>query len=223
MHSKLTLLHLRLRPVLTICLKSAQAAKLYRGEFLADAGVSDRACEDWRTEEARRLQTAAEDALTKLQERATVDADWPAAKAAAERLLELDPLREDAHRSLMRTQAALGQRATALRQYQTCCDLLKTELGIAPDAMTEQLHQEILLSDAVPNMPDGVIDDTATAKKIGARPSIAVLPFTNMSGDPEQEYFSDGITEEIITTLSKLRWFLVIARNSTFVYKGPAR
>ena len=54
------------------------------------------------------------------------------------------------------------------------------------------------------------------------RPSIAVLPFTNMSGDPEQEYFSDGISEDIITGLSKLRWFFVIARNSSFTYKGKA-
>jgi TolB-like protein/Tfp pilus assembly protein PilF len=52
------------------------------------------------------------------------------------------------------------------------------------------------------------------------RPAIAVLPFINMSGDPEQEYFSDGISEDIITALSKLRWFFVIARNSSFVYKG---
>jgi adenylate cyclase len=54
------------------------------------------------------------------------------------------------------------------------------------------------------------------------RPSIAVLPFTNMSGDPDQEYFSDGITEDIITGLSKVPGLLVIARNSTFVYKGKA-
>src|SRR5262249_57448511 len=54
------------------------------------------------------------------------------------------------------------------------------------------------------------------------RPAIAVLPFTNMSGEPEQEYFSDGISEDIITALSKLRWFLLIARNSTFIYKGKA-
>jgi TolB-like protein len=54
------------------------------------------------------------------------------------------------------------------------------------------------------------------------RPAIAVLPFTNMSGDPEQAYFSDGISEDIITALSKLRWFFVIARNSTFIYKGTA-
>src|SRR5262245_25215211 len=50
------------------------------------------------------------------------------------------------------------------------------------------------------------------------RPSIAVLPFANMSGDPEQEYFADGISEDIITGLSKLRWFFVIARNSSFIY-----
>jgi adenylate cyclase len=54
------------------------------------------------------------------------------------------------------------------------------------------------------------------------KPSIAVLPFSNMSGDSEQEYFADGITEDIITALSHHRWFFVIARNSTFVYKGRA-
>jgi TolB-like protein len=54
------------------------------------------------------------------------------------------------------------------------------------------------------------------------RPAIAVLPFANMSGDPEQEYFSDGITEDIITALSKLRWFFVIARNSSFIYKAKS-
>jgi TolB-like protein len=52
------------------------------------------------------------------------------------------------------------------------------------------------------------------------RPAIAVLPFVNIGGDPEQEYFSDGISEDLITALSKLRWFFVIARNSSFIYKG---
>jgi TolB-like protein len=54
------------------------------------------------------------------------------------------------------------------------------------------------------------------------RPAIAVLPFVNMSDDPEQEYFSDGISEDLITGLSRLRWFFVIARNSSFAYKGKA-
>ena len=54
------------------------------------------------------------------------------------------------------------------------------------------------------------------------RPSIAVLPFTNMSGDPEQEYFADGISEDIITALSRVSRLSVIARNSSFTYKGKA-
>jgi adenylate cyclase len=54
------------------------------------------------------------------------------------------------------------------------------------------------------------------------KPSIAVLPFANMSGDPEQEYFVDGMVEEIITALSRIRWLFVVARNSSFTYKGQA-
>ncbi len=54
------------------------------------------------------------------------------------------------------------------------------------------------------------------------KPSIAVLPFDNMSGDPEQGYFADGISEDLITALSKIRWFFVIARNSSFTYKGQS-
>ena len=54
------------------------------------------------------------------------------------------------------------------------------------------------------------------------KPSIAVLPFQNMSGDPEQEYFADGVVEDIITALSRIRWLFVIARNSSFTYKGQA-
>jgi TolB-like protein/Tfp pilus assembly protein PilF len=69
-------------------------------------------------------------------------------------------------------------------------------------------RRSVTTSHATPALPD--------------RPAIAVLPFTNMSGDREQDYFSDGISEDIITALSKLRWFFVVARNSSFVYKGRA-
>jgi adenylate cyclase len=66
-------------------------------------------------------------------------------------------------------------------------------------ALTERLG-------AAPSLPD--------------KPSIAVLPFENMSGDPEQEYFADGMVEEIITALSRFKWLFVIARNSSFTFKG---
>jgi TolB-like protein/class 3 adenylate cyclase len=63
---------------------------------------------------------------------------------------------------------------------------------------------------------------TKPALTLPDKPSIAVLPFENMSGDPEQEYFADGIVEEIITALSRMRWLFVIARNSSFIYKKRA-
>jgi adenylate cyclase len=68
--------------------------------------------------------------------------------------------------------------------------------------------------------PFGAIQKMKNELKLPDKPSIAVLPFVNMSGDPEQEYFSDGITEEIITGLSKIHGMFVIARNSTFTYKN---
>jgi TolB-like protein len=78
------------------------------------------------------------------------------------------------------------------------------------------------LSGAFPRPPDDDQDRPRSMLPRTDRPAIAVLPFVNMSGDPEQEYFSDGISEDIITALSKLRWFFVIARNSSFIYKGRA-
>jgi len=67
---------------------------------------------------------------------------------------------------------------------------------------------------------DGAPERGRSALAQSERPAIAVLPFTNMTGDPAQEYFSEGISEDIITALSKQRWFFVIARNSSFIYKG---
>ena len=66
------------------------------------------------------------------------------------------------------------------------------------------------------------VGDKAPALPLPDRPSIAVLPFTNMSGDAEQEYFADGISEDLITGLARIRWLFVIARNSSFVYKHRA-
>jgi len=77
---------------------------------------------------------------------------------------------------------------------------------------------------AEPAHAAGPLDEVREPSRAGLplpdRPAIAVLPFINMGGDAEQEYFSDGISEDIITALSKLRWFFVIARNSSFIYKG---
>jgi len=109
-------------------------------------------------------------------------------------------------------------------------DQVRDKLSFGFDDMGEQsikniarpigVHRVSLAENA---RPAAAQSGAATSKFEPAssnRPSIAVLPFANMSGDPEQEYFADGISEDIITGLSKLRWFFVIARNSSFAYKG---
>ena len=88
------------------------------------------------------------------------------------------------------------------RGYQFIADVDESSADYSPEKPESRSSQEAL------PLPD--------------EPSIAILPFTNMSGDPEQEYFSDGITEDIITSLSKIKNLLVIARNSTFTYKGKS-
>ena len=91
-------------------------------------------------------------------------------------------------------------RTVARKGLRFVVDVKTVAAGHAPDAsMSERPRRGLALPD---------------------RPAIAVLPFVNMTSEPDQDYFSDGITEDIITALSKLRWFFVIARNSSFIYKG---
>jgi adenylate cyclase len=78
----------------------------------------------------------------------------------------------------------------------------------APSETQQAAPERVAEAESPPPMPD--------------KPSIAVLPFQNMSGDPEQEYFADGMVEEITTALSRFKWLFVIARNSSFTYKGKA-
>src|SRR5262249_60099824 len=73
-----------------------------------------------------------------------------------------------------------------------------------------------------PDAAAGAAPPAAAVPALPDRPSIAVLPFTNMSGDPEQEYFADGMVEDLVTALSRFKELFVIARNSSFVYKGRA-
>lgn len=75
---------------------------------------------------------------------------------------------------------------------------------------------------AIDNPPATASPQRSKALALPDKPSIAVLPFSNLSGDPDQEYFADGMVDDIITGLSRINWLFVIARNSTFIYKGGA-
>jgi TolB-like protein/tetratricopeptide (TPR) repeat protein len=105
-------------------------------------------------------------------------------------------------------------------------DQVRDRLDIAFDHLGEQQVKNIARPMRVYGIAFGEhsrpVPPAITPLPLPDKPSIAVLPFQNMSGDPEQEYFVDGMVEEIITALSRIRWLFVIARNSSFTYKGEA-
>jgi TolB-like protein len=107
---------------------------------------------------------------------------------------------------------------------ETVCSHVRTKVALRFEDLGERSLKNI--AEAIRVYRVSAVNDgayrTHRAPSLVLKPSIAVLPFTNMSGDPEQEYFSDGITEDIITALSRFRNLEVIARNSSFTYKGKA-
>jgi TolB-like protein len=206
-----------------------QATRLYRGDLLDGIGVRDPAFEDWLLVERQRLRQRCEEALTRLLARSMTEGAQERAAGAARRLLALDPLREAACRVLMQIHAEQSQGAQALKLYETLRDRLHRELGVKPEKQTTQLYEAIRERRAAPTRPSvGTMPDELGATPapgqlpLPSKPSIAVLPFQNLSGDAEQDYFADGMVEEIIIALSRLRWLFVIARNSSFTYKGRA-
>lgn len=189
-----------------------QACTLADGALLDGIAIRDAGFEEWLGAERQRLRRLHEDALSALLAPALPSATR---ERAAQRLITLDPLREAATRALMQVHAERGEGAQAIKLFEALKNRLHAELGVKPEAETLRLHE--MLRDGRP-APSPAATGSATTDK----PSIAVLPFQNLSGDPEQEYFADGMVEEIITALSRLRWLFVIARNSSFTYRNRA-
>ena len=156
-----------------------QVTTLYRGDLLAGLALAERPFEEWLTSERERLHELAIQALARLithQQRA--GAAEPAIQTGL-RLLALDPLQEPVHRALMRLYARLGRREAALRQYHVCVDTLKRELSAAPEAETNQLHQEILHSRPVH------LDQISESGPAGERPSPETLLAAAAASLPE--------------------------------------
>jgi len=130
--------------------------------------------------------------------------------------LESQPDAEELYRHLMRCLQQAGRLEEALAHYLRCREMLKSSLGAEPSAETERLHLE-LLSQSAQERSHAASD---AGQPDMEKPSIAVLPFEALVSDPDQMYFADGIVEDIITELSKFRWFDVIARNTTLTYRG---
>jgi adenylate cyclase len=106
----------------------------------------------------------------------------------------------------------------------TVYEHVRDRLPLVFEDLGEQQVKNIARPVRVYRVRDVAGDNSSSAPVLSLpdKPSIAVLPFANMSGDPEQEYFADGMVEEVITALSRIRWLFVIARNTSFTYKGQA-
>jgi TolB-like protein/DNA-binding SARP family transcriptional activator/Tfp pilus assembly protein PilF len=220
-----------------------RAAGLYRADLLDGFSLRDRDFDEWLSGERERLREHAVQLFLRLMERAAATGVEPAIRWGL-RILAVDPVHEPAHRALMELYAAQGRHAAALRQYEQLRDTLRRELDARPAPETDALVSRIRadrrsparpiadMSGLAPH-PAGRADGGPGISRVEApswsdpptlpeTPSIVVLPFQNLSGDPEQEYFSDGIVEEITTALSRFRSLFVISRNSAFTYKGRA-
>ena len=231
------------------------AADLYAGDLLDGFDLTEPAFAEWLGERRAYYRDRVVKALASF----VLDGDGPADSGqkleACRRLLAIDPLNEPIRRALIRLSAAAGDRSEAIRQYQICEALLKSELGVAPEQETMALIEAIktqpqdskttqstpehdrdrdqngmhsvasgaaptVVSAILPGVSDNTRDFHSLRPELPQKPSVAVLPFENMSRDPEQEYFADGMTEDIITALSRFEGLFVIARNSTFTFKG---
>ena len=193
--------------------------RLYRGDLLDGIAIPDTAFQEWLDGERSRYRELVIAAI----HRGMAKFAGQEAIEIALRLLALDPLREASHHELMRAYVAQGQPDLALRQYQLCCDMLRRELDVEPNAELRALRDTIARGiqqggRALNLSPDAA--QSITVRSSLQRPAIAVLPFSNLSDDKEQQYFSDGITDDIITELARFSSLLVIARNSSFQYRG---
>src|SRR5215831_12328262 len=124
--------------------KLDRAASLYQGDLLEGLGPGSALFEEWLRTERERLHELALEAFAKLLAHRMKLGATESAIQTALRLLSLDPLQEVTHRALMRLYAGQGRRASALRQYQICVDVLQRELGVEPEEATKQVYRELL-------------------------------------------------------------------------------
>jgi len=193
------------------------AAGLYQGEFLEGISIRDASCQEWLASERGRFKRQFIEILSELAQTQLLSHDFGNAIKSTERLVKQDPLGELGWRLLMRSYYEHGDRNHALMAFRRCSDTLRKELNVEPEIATVELRDQIAGGEAsaapVP-VPKPPVDSTASTEH-----SIAVLPFDNLSGDPEQEYFSDGITDSIILNLSLFPGLNVKSRNSSFAFK----
>lgn len=189
------------------------ASALVVGQVLATLEAPTPGFRRWLDNERKRLADLALLSLRRLMERehTTASRDWQV--AAVQQFVNLHPLREDAHRLLMRLYLEGGRRADVVAQYDRCATSLGNALGIAPDSQTKRLHDR---ARGTMDMWQSICEPVASG-----RPNIAVLPFANLTDDAAQSNFAQGLASDLVTELARFRWLTVVATGGS-VRSGPA-
>jgi TolB-like protein/DNA-binding SARP family transcriptional activator/Tfp pilus assembly protein PilF len=200
-----------------------RAHMLYRDAFLAGMHIPIEPFERWLSIERQRFEAERLDHLGRLSAAFAAAGETDKAIATCRQLLALDRLREEGHRLLMTVLANSGNRGGALLQYEQCVEVVKDELGAAPDPETVQLAEAIrlgVLHGTRHGLPrrDGIIavPTPRTGPPLPDKPSVAVLAFANLSGDTAQDYLVRGLVEDITVALGREKWLFVSASDSAF-------
>jgi DNA-binding SARP family transcriptional activator/TolB-like protein len=168
------------------------AAELYRGELLADFDINSEPFQEWLAAERDRTLALICDILHRLSALEDAVGEYEAAIQSGRRLVTLDPLSEFGQRALMRAYARAGRRGEALRQYKTCAETLKRELGVAPDIETQLLANDISRSGVAKehDLPGPVAEDRDPGTRAGSSdrpPGHRITPPVGMSGQSPEK------------------------------------
>jgi DNA-binding SARP family transcriptional activator/Tfp pilus assembly protein PilF len=193
---------------------------LYRAPLLSGFSPVSSEFDSFLASMRRALEGDVLCALGRLADDAVNGGDTEQSVAIAERMLAIDPLREDTHRRLIQSYARVGRRADAVRVYTDAKTLLRQEMDVAPATETEALIVRIRSERiAEPASPPSFITVQATVRR--GPPRIAVLPLRQSEDRPVPSHLSDGITADIITQMAGLRELTVISHGSTFGLRDP--
>lgn len=195
---------------------AATTAECYRGAFLDGHGPLEDAFDAWARDRRRHFEQLALDSLRDEAEERRARGAADEALAIAERALAIDPTCEVCHRLAIELHLDAGRRSDAAKAWDRCRESLRDLLGVEPSDELQRLYRDRGASTSP-------VAAVVTPLPTGRTASIAVLPFDNLSDDPEQGYFADGIAEDIITELSRFKSLAVTARHSSFAFRGRER
>lgn len=200
-----------------------RAHELYRDMFLAGMHIPIEPFDRWLSIERQRFEAERLDHLNRLSGAHAAAGEIDKAITACRQLLALDPLREEGHRLLMTVLANSGNRGGALLQYEQCVEVVRDELGAAPDPETVALAEAIRLGvlqetrHGLPPRNGGVlVAPSGAGPPLPDKPSVAVLAFANLSGEAAQDYLVRGLVEDITVALGREKWLFVSASESAF-------